>query len=52
VADIGDKPLAAADPVDIKAISAAIRALPRRDDGYPAWYPEDVIVRAEKSPAK
>jgi hypothetical protein len=52
VADIGDKPLAAADANDIRAVLAAIKSLPRRSDGYPGWYPEDVIEKAEKSPAK
>jgi hypothetical protein len=52
VPDIGDHALEAADVNDMRAIIAAIKTLPRRDDGYPSWYPEDVIARAEKSPAK
>jgi hypothetical protein len=51
-ADIGDHPLAAADPTDIAAVIAAIKSLPRRDDGYPSYYPEEIIARAEQSPAK
>jgi len=51
-ADIGDKPLEAADANDIRAVIAAIKTLPLRSDGYPAWFPEEVIVRAEKSPGK
>ena len=50
-ADIGDHPLVAADPADIKAVAAAIRKLPRTD-GYPGWYPLEMIDRAEKSPGQ
>jgi hypothetical protein len=52
VADIGDKPVEAADGNDIRAVIAAMKTLPRHDDGYPSWYPEAVIVQAEKSPSK
>jgi hypothetical protein len=51
-ADIGDKPLAAADRADILAVIEALKKLPRRSDGYPGWYPLDVVEKAEKSPAK
>jgi hypothetical protein len=49
VADVGDKTLAAADAADIRAVTVALKSLPRRDDGYPAWYPEEIIAQAEKS---
>jgi hypothetical protein len=52
VADIGDKPLEAADAGDIRAVIAAIKTLPLREDGYPPWYPEEIIARAEKSSSK
>jgi hypothetical protein len=48
-ADIGDKPLSPADGADIREVAAALRLLPRREDGYPAWYPEEVIAQAEKA---
>lgn len=51
-ADIGDKPLAAADVADIKELIVAMKKLPRRNDGYPGWYPLDVVQNAEKSPAQ
>jgi hypothetical protein len=49
VADIGDHALEAADPADIRPVIAAIMSLPQRDDGFPGWYPEETIARAEKS---
>jgi hypothetical protein len=52
VADIGDKPLEAADPADIRSLIAAFKTLPRLSDGYPGWYPEEIIARAEKTPGK
>ena len=52
VADTGDHPLTPADGADIRAVIAAIRTLPRRADGFPGWYPEEIIARAEKSPGQ
>jgi len=51
-ADVGDHPLEAADGADIRALIAAVRSLPRRADGFPGWYPEEIIARAEKSPGQ
>jgi hypothetical protein len=51
-ADIGDHPLEAANPDDIRAVIAALRTLPLRKDGYPSWYPEEAIARAEKTPGQ
>jgi hypothetical protein len=51
-ADVGDHGLEAADPADIRAVIAALQTLPLRQDGYPSWYPEEAIVRAEKTPGQ
>jgi len=51
-ADVGDHPLTAADGADIRAVIAAIKTLPRRADGFPGWYPEEIIARAEKTPGQ
>ncbi len=42
-----DRPLEPATAADIAAVLAGIRKLPRRDDGYPPWYPTEVVAQAE-----
>jgi hypothetical protein len=39
-------------PEQIAALLDALRRLPRRDDGYPAWYPPEVIARVDRPAIK
>jgi hypothetical protein len=39
-------PVAAA---DMKELFEALKKLPARDDGYPSWYPPEVITRVEQA---
>jgi hypothetical protein len=44
-ADPDQREVLPAPPDQIAALLDAIKKLPRRDDGYPAWYPSEVIAR-------
>jgi hypothetical protein len=39
-------------PAQISVLLDALKRLPRRDDGYPAWYPPEVIARVLAPDAK
>jgi hypothetical protein len=43
-ADQGERKMSPANPADIKAMLEAIKKLPRLD-GYPGWYPPEVIAK-------
>ncbi len=49
--DQGERQTAPVDAADMQALIDALNKLPRRDDGVPAWYPPDIIARAERAPA-
>jgi hypothetical protein len=34
-------------PTDFTSLIEALKKLPRRDDGYPPWYPPDIVARAK-----
>lgn len=40
-------PVGPLSPTEFTATIDALKKLPRRDDGYPAWYPPDVLARAK-----
>jgi hypothetical protein len=45
-ADDGEYQVAPANPQDIQVALAALRRLPRRQ-GFPPWFPEEILARAE-----
>ena len=50
-ADKGPHSESPVDPSEIKAVLRALERLPRRD-GFPGWFPEEIVARAEAPPAK
>jgi hypothetical protein len=50
--DLGERTLEDVPPDQIKALLDGLKRLPRRDDGYPGWYPEEIVARVEAGGAK
>jgi hypothetical protein len=47
IADPGQRQVTPVPRDDMSALVEAIKRLPQRDDGYPEWYPPDVIARVD-----
>jgi hypothetical protein len=45
--DISDRAMNPAEAADIRVLLDGIKRLPLREDGYPMWFPEEIIVRSE-----
>lgn len=45
--DLGERKLEDVPAEKMRGLLAGLRRLPLRSEGYPAWYPEDVVARAE-----
>jgi hypothetical protein len=52
IADPEQRQITPVPAADMSTLIDAIKKLPRRDDGYPAWYPPEVIARVEKGELK
>jgi hypothetical protein len=47
VADPRQREITPVPPEDIGTLLGALKSLPRRDDGFPSWYPLEVIARVD-----
>ena len=52
IADPEQREITAVAPADMTELMNALKKLPRRDEGYPAWYPPEVSARVEAGPAR